>query len=174
MQRRLSLTIKPQYLNKCVEYHPSILRSKKRSYRIDLNLLVIDGQGGQLGSQIIRAIRARYNDINIVAVGTNATATTSMIKAGANQGATGENPVIVASRKADVIIGPVGIVIADSLLGEITPKMAVAIGQSNATKILVPINKCENLVAGVPNLTTTALIDDTLNKLQETISKKCL
>jgi hypothetical protein len=139
-----------------------------------LNLLVIDGQGGQLGSQIIRAIRTRYNDINIIAVGTNATATTSMIKAGANQGATGENPVIVASRKADVIIGPVGIVIADSLLGEITPKMAVAIGQSNATKILVPINKCENLVAGVPNLTTTALIDDTLNKLQETISKKCL
>jgi hypothetical protein len=135
---------------------------------------VIDGQGGQLGSQIIKAIRTRYNDINIVAVGTNATATTSMIKAGANQGATGENPVIVASRKADVIIGPVGIVIADSLLGEITPKMAVAIGQSNATKILVPINKCENLVAGVPNLTTTALIDDALNKLQETISKKCL
>lgn len=139
-----------------------------------MNLLVIDGQGGQLGSQIIRAIRARYNDINIIAVGTNATATTSMIKAGANQGATGENPVIVASRKADVIIGPVGIVIADSLLGEITPKMAVAIGQSNATKILVPINKCENLVAGVSNLTTTALIDDALNKLQETISKKCL
>ena len=139
-----------------------------------MNLLVIDGQGGQLGSQIIKAIRTRYNDISIFAVGTNATATTSMIKSGANQGATGENPVIVASRKADVIIGPVGIVIADSLLGEITPKMAVAIGQSNATKILVPINKCENLVAGVPNLTTTALIDDTLNKLQETISKKCL
>ena len=139
-----------------------------------MNLLVIDGQGGQLGSQIIKAIRTRYNDIDVIAVGTNATATTSMIKSGANQGATGENPVIVASRNADVIIGPVGIVIADALLGEITPKMAVAIGQSNATKILVPINKCENLVAGVPNLTTTALIDDALNKLQETISKKCL
>ena len=139
-----------------------------------MKLLVIDGQGGQLGSQIIKAIRNRYNDIHIIAVGTNATATASMIKAGANQGATGENPVIVASRKADVIIGPVGIVIADSLLGEITPKMAVAVGQSNATKILIPINKCENLVAGVPNLTTTALIDDTLNKLQEIISKKCL
>jgi hypothetical protein len=139
-----------------------------------MNLLVIDGQGGQLGSQIIKAIRNKYNDIYIMAVGTNATATASMIKAGANQGATGENPVIVASRKANVIIGPIGIVIADSLLGEITPKMAVAIGQSNATKILVPINKCENLVAGVPNLTTSALIDDTLNKLQEIISKKCL
>ena len=139
-----------------------------------MNLLVIDGQGGQLGSQIIKAIRNKYNDIYIMAVGTNATATASMIKAGANQGATGENPVIVASRKANVIIGPIGIVIADSLLGEITPKMAVAVGQSNATKILVPINKCENLVAGVPNLTTSALIDYTLNKLQEIISKKCL
>lgn len=139
-----------------------------------MNLLVIDGQGGQLGSQIIKAIRNKYNDIYIMAVGTNATATASMIKAGANQGATGENPVIVASRKANVIIGPIGIVIADSLLGEITPKMAVAVGQSNATKILVPINKCENLVAGVPNLTTSALIDDTLNKIQEIISKKCL
>ena len=129
---------------------------------------------GQRGYFLLRNVLLKNTDINIVAVGTNATATTSMIKAGANQGATGENPVIVASRKADVIIGPVGIVIADSLLGEITPKMAVAIGQSNATKILVPINKCENLVAGVPNLTTTALIDDALNKLQETISKKCL
>ena len=139
-----------------------------------MNLLVIDGQGGQLGSQIIKAVRNRYNDIHIISVGTNATATASMIKAGADQGATGENPVIVASRKADVIVGPVGIVIADALLGEITPKMAVAVGQSNAAKILIPINKCENLVAGVPNLTTTALIDDTLNKLQEIISKKCL
>lgn len=138
-----------------------------------MNLLVIDGQGGQLGSQVIKAIRNSYNNIHIIAVGTNATATASMIKAGANQGATGENPVIVASRKADIIIGPVGIVIADSLLGEITPEMAVAVGQSNATKILIPINKCENLVAGVPNLTTTALIDDTLNKLQEIIRIKC-
>ena len=139
-----------------------------------MNLLVIDGQGGQLGSQIIKAIRNKYNDMYIMAVGTNATATASMIKAGANQGATGENPVIVASRKADVIIGPIGIVIADALLGEITPKMAVSIGQSSATKILIPINKCENLVAGVQNLTTTALIEDTLKKLQEAIEQKCL
>lgn len=139
-----------------------------------MNILVIDGQGGQLGSQIIKAIRGRFSDTYIMAIGTNATATASMIKAGANQGATGENPVIVASRKADVIVGPIGIVIADSLLGEITPKMSVAIGQSNAVKILIPINKCENLVAGIPNLTTTALIDDTLNKLQDIISKKCL
>lgn len=139
-----------------------------------MNLLVIDGQGGQLGSQIIKAVRKLYGNMDILAVGTNATATASMIKAGADRGATGENPVLVAARKADVIIGPIGIVIADALLGEITPKMAVAIGQSNATRILIPINKCENLVAGVPNLTTTALIDDSLNKLQQIISKKSL
>ena len=138
-----------------------------------MNLLVIDGQGGQLGSQIIKALRNCYNDIHIIAVGTNAMATASMIKAGANQGATGENPVIVASRKADVIIGPVGVVIADSLLGEITPKMAVAVGQSNATKILIPINKCENLVAGVENLTLSTLIEDTLSKLDALMQNMC-
>lgn len=136
-----------------------------------MKILIIDGQGGQLGSQIIKAIRNKYSDMLIMAVGTNATATASMMKAGANQGATGENPVLVASRKADVIIGPIGIVIADALLGEITPKIAVAIGQSNATKILIPVNKCENLVAGVQNLTTSALIEDTLKKLQEEIDK---
>ena len=136
-----------------------------------MKILVIDGQGGQLGSQIIKVIRSRYNEINITAVGTNATATASMLKAGANQGATGANPVIVASRKADVIIGPIGIVIADSLLGEITPEMAVAIGQSNASRILIPINKCENFVAGVQNITTTALIEDVLNKLQDIMAK---
>ena len=86
--------------------------------------------------------------------------------------ATGENPVIVACRKADVIIGPIGIVIADSLFGEITPQMAVAVGQSNASRILIPVNKCENLVAGVPNLTVSALIEDTLLKLQTIIDKK--
>ena len=138
-----------------------------------MKILVIDGQGGQLGSQIIKAIRNKFNDLYIMAIGTNSTATASMLKSGANQGATGENPVIVASRKADIIIGPIGIVIADALLGEITPKMAVSIAQSNATRILIPINKCENLVAGVQNLTTTALIDDTLSKLQEIIDKKC-
>ena len=86
--------------------------------------------------------------------------------------ATGENPVIVACRKADVIIGPIGIVIADSLFGEITPQMAVAVGQSNASRILIPVNKCENLVAGVPNLTVSALIEDTLSKLQTIFDEK--
>lgn len=130
-----------------------------------MNLLVIDGQGGQLGSQIIKAILNKYSDITITAVGTNSIATATMLKAGAKNAATGENPVVVACRKADVIIGPIGIVIADALSGEITPKMATAVSQSNATRILIPINKCENLIAGVPNLSTTALIEDALAKL---------
>ena len=136
-----------------------------------MNILVIDGQGGQLGCQIIKSINAKYPEADIMAVGTNAVATAAMIKSGAKKAATGENPIIVACRKADVIIGPVGIVIADSLFGEITPQMSVVIGQSNATKILIPINKCENLVAGVPNLTVSALVEDALAKLQTIIDK---
>lgn len=136
-----------------------------------MNILVIDGQGGQLGSQIIKEISSAYPAADITAVGTNAVATAAMIKSGAKKAATGENPVIVACRKADVIIGPIGIVIADSLYGEITPAVSVSVGQSSATKILIPVNKCENLVAGVPNLTVSALIEDALAKLQMIIEK---
>ncbi len=136
-----------------------------------MNILIIDGQGGQLGSQIIKAVISRYPDADLTAVGTNAAATTAMVKAGAKKAATGENPIIVACRKADVIIGPIGIVVADALLGEITPKAAIAVGQSNAVRILIPINKCENLVAGVANLTLTALIEDALLKLDGIINK---
>ena len=136
-----------------------------------MNILIIDGQGGHLGSQIIKAVISRYPDADLTAIGTNAAATTAMVKAGAKKAATGENPVVVACRKADVIIGPIGIVIADSLYGEITPTMAVAVGQSNASKILIPVNKCENLVAGVPNLTVSSLIEDTLLKLQTILDK---
>jgi hypothetical protein len=135
-----------------------------------MNVLIIDGQGGQLGSQIIKAVISRYPDIDLTAVGTNAAATTSMVKAGAKKAATGENPIIVACRKADVIIGPIGIVIADALLGEITPDAAKAVGQSDAVRILIPINKCENLVAGVTNLTLTSLIEDALAKLDKIIN----
>ena len=135
-----------------------------------MNVLIIDGQGGQLGSQIIKAVISRYPDIDLTAVGTNAAATTAMVKAGAKKAATGENPIIVACRKADVIIGPIGIVIADALLGEITPDTAKAVGQSDAVRILIPINKCKNLVAGVTNLTLTSLIEDALAKLDKIIN----
>jgi len=135
-----------------------------------MNILIIDGQGGQLGAQLIKSITSNFTDITITAVGTNATATAAMIKAGAKQAATGENPAIVACRKADIIIGPIGIVIADSLYGEITPKMAVAVGQADATRILIPMNKCENIVEGVPDLTLSSLIDSVVKRLQKMLA----
>lgn len=134
-----------------------------------MNILIIDGQGGQMGAQLIKAIISRFSDVNITAVGTNATATASMIKAGAKQAATGENPVIVACRKADVIIGPIGIVIADSMHGEITPTMAVAVGQADATRILIPVNKCDNMIAGVNDVTMTITMEDVINKLEKLV-----
>ena len=137
-----------------------------------MNVTVIDGQGGQLGAQLVKEIISRFSDINLTAIGTNASATAAMLKAGAKNAATGENPVIVACRKADVIIGPIGIVVADSLLGEVTEKMSTAVGRADAVRILIPMNKCENLVAGVPNLTTAALITDAVSKLSAIINGK--
>ncbi len=131
-----------------------------------MNITVIDGQGGQLGAQLIKEITAQLRDITLTAIGTNAIATSAMLKAGAKNAATGENPTIVACRKADIIIGPIGIVIADSLLGEVTEKMALAIARADATRILIPMNKCENIVAGVPDLNMGALISDAINKLK--------
>lgn len=139
-----------------------------------MNITIIDGQGGQIGAQIVKEINARFNNVNITAIGTNAVATAAMIKAGAKNAATGENPVIVACRKADVIIGPIGIVIADSLLGEVTEKIATAVGRSDAVRILIPTNKCDNLVAGVPNLNTGVLINDAISKLHVIISEKTI
>ena len=138
---------------------------------MERQILVIDGQGGQLGSQIIKALLARFPGVGIMAVGTNAVATSSMMKAGASKGATGENPVIVACRKASVIIGPIGIVIADSLMGEVTPAMAAAVGQAEAVRILIPMNKCENMVAGVNNVPTAVLIQDAVEKAARCLEK---
>ncbi|MBR6312948.1 MAG: DUF3842 family protein [Oscillospiraceae bacterium] len=130
-----------------------------------MNILAIDGQGGQLGSQLIREIRAAYPQLELTAVGTNSAATASMLKAGAQRGATGENAVLVGCRRADVIVGPIGMVIADSLCGEVTPKMAVAIGQAEAVRILISLNQCENIVAGVPKLSMARLISDAVDRL---------
>ncbi|MBP3617839.1 MAG: DUF3842 family protein [Lachnospiraceae bacterium] len=132
-----------------------------------MNILVMDGQGGQLGAQLVKEIVSRFRDVEITAVGTNATATATMLKAGAKQAATGENPVIVACRKADVIIGPIGIVIADAMYGEITPKMAVAVGQADATRILIPMNRCENVIVGVDEVTVATMVEGVLKKLDK-------
>ena len=136
-----------------------------------MNILVIDAQGGGIGKQLVAAIKKNVENAYITAIGTNYLATSAMLKAGANQAATGENAIIVNSRKADVIVGPIGIVIADSLLGEITPAMAVAIGQSDAKRILIPLNHCNNVVVGVPDLNIGRLIQGVVEELNKTICK---
>ena len=117
-----------------------------------MKVLIIDGQGGGLGRQLVTAVKEKCPEAEVLAVGTNSTATGAMFRAGADQAATGENAVLVACRRADVIIGPIGIVIADSMLGEITPAMAAAVGQSPARRILLPVNQCDNLVVGAADL----------------------
>ena len=124
-----------------------------------MNLLVIDAQGGGIGKQVVAAVKKNFPAVRVTAVGTNSAAATAMLKAGADAAATGENAVIVGCRKADVIVGPIGIVIADSLYGEITPAMAAAVGQSAAKRILIPINHCDNYIVGVPDLAIGRLID---------------
>ncbi len=113
-----------------------------------MKIVVIDGQGGRIGSQLIEKIKPARPDAEIYAIGSNCIATAAMLKAGADHGATGENPVVVNCRDADLIVGPIGIVAANSLLGEITPRMARAVSESPAEKLLLPVNKCGITVVG--------------------------
>lgn len=131
-----------------------------------MNILVIDAQGGGIGKQLITAIKQNITNAKITAVGTNSAATAAMLKAGADYAATGENAVVVGCRKADIIVGPIGIVIADSLFGEITPRMAQAVGQSTARRILVPISHCDNIVVGVADLSISALVQGVVKAIQ--------
>lgn len=131
-----------------------------------MQIVVIDGQGGKMGCMIIEEIRRSAIACDITAVGTNVLATSAMLKAGADRGATGENPVIVNCREADVIIGPIGVMAADSLLGEVTPAMAVAVGQSRAVKLLLPVNQCRNIVVGTQQMTLSQLAAETVVQLR--------
>lgn len=133
------------------------------------NILIIDGQGGMLGKQLVEAVSKALPQAEITVVGTNTAATTCMLKGGASQGATGENAVIACARGADIIAGPIGIAIADSLLGEITPSMALAVGQSSAQKVLIPVNKCSNIVIGTGGKSMSELISEAVNTIIELI-----
>lgn len=125
-----------------------------------MNILVIDAQGGGIGRQLVSAVKKRFPGALVTAVGANSAATSAMLKAGADRAATGENAVIVGCRQAQVILGPIGIVIADALWGEITPKMALAVAQSPAKRVLIPVNHCDNLVVGVSDLNVSRLVEE--------------
>ena len=130
----------------------------------ETTILIVDAQGGGLGKQLISTLRKEISNLRILAVGTNTAATSAMLKAGADEAATGENSILVASRKADLIIGPIGMVIADAMLGEITPVIARAIAQSDAKRILIPFSNCDNYIAGVSDFSTGRLIQDAVKK----------
>lgn len=136
-----------------------------------MKIVIIDGQGGKMGSLLIEKIKASsiLSTAELIAIGTNSIATAAMLRAGADAGATGENPVIVNCKDADFIAGPIGILAADALLGEITPTMAVAVGQSAAQKILLPVNKCNHHIAGMQNLTLQDLIADAVIQMEKLV-----
>lgn len=130
-----------------------------------MKIIIIDGQGGRIGKSIVEQLKKVLPNQPLIAIGTNSTATSAMLKAGADLAATGENPVLVNSRDADIIIGPLGIVIANSLLGEITPAMAEAVGSSKALQILLPVNRCNHYVVGTEELTLTDAIRQVCQKV---------
>jgi len=121
---------------------------------------VIDGQGGGIGSAIIKKIKETFGErIEVIALGTNAIATAQMIKARANRGASGENSIVQTVQQVDVVIGPIGIIMAHAMLGEVTPAMAEAISRSPARKILLPLSQENIEIAGIENIPLPRLID---------------
>ncbi|MCI8885767.1 MAG: DUF3842 family protein [Dorea sp.] len=134
-----------------------------------MKILIIDAQGGGMGRQLVASVKKEFPQAEITAVGTNSIATSNMLKSGADHAATGENAVIVGCRKADVIIGPVGIAIADSMYGEITPVMAAAVGQSDAKKLLIPMNQCNNVIVGIKNVSMGSMVEAVIEQLKDVI-----
>ena len=129
-----------------------------------MRYLVIDGQGGRMGALLVKKLKEVYPGEEVVAIGTNSLATSAMLKAGADAGATGENPVVRNAPEAEVILGPVGILVTDAILGEVTEKMAVAVGRSRARKILLPVAACSVTVAGTANAPLAVLVDEAVRQ----------
>ena len=137
-----------------------------------VKIVIIDGQGGRMGSHLVDKIKQTGITSQVFAIGSNSIATAAMLRAGADFGATGENPVVVNSADADFILGPIGILSADSLLGEITPGMAVAVGRSHAHKILLPVNRCNCHVVGVVDSPLAVMIQQAVDVLTVLLAGK--
>lgn len=131
-----------------------------------MKITVIDGQGGRIGRTIIEQLKEKHGNLELYAIGTNSIATSAMLKAGADYGATGENAVMVNAADSDIIVGPIGIVFANALLGEITPAIATAIGVSKAYKILIPVNRCNHYVAGCTDAPMSEYIKLAISKIE--------
>ena len=140
-----------------------------------MRVMVIDGHGGGIGAAVIKALRqALGNDLDVLAVGANSIATSTMMKAGANRGATGENAIVCTSRTADVIVGPLAVLMADSMMGEITQTMAGAVSRSNAHKVLIPLTRERVTIVGVPEEPLPHLVDRAVTIIRELLKNRCL
>jgi hypothetical protein len=134
------------------------------------SIAVVDGQGGGIGSAMIKRLRETFaEEVEVIALGTNAMATGAMLKAGANKGASGENAIVQTVKKVDVIIGTTAIVLANSMMGELTPKMAEAIASSTATKCLIPLKMPEVEIIGTAKEPLPHLVDQLIKRIQEII-----
>lgn len=137
-----------------------------------MKIVVVDGQGGRLGKLLVEGIKTRLPQAQVYALGTNSIATATMLKAGADFGATGENPVIRGVMDADAVLGPVGIVVAHAILGEVTPAMAEAVGGCRARKFLVPMNSCGVVVAGVKDQPLSVYVSQAVEQMAEALEKE--
>jgi anti-anti-sigma regulatory factor len=149
---------------------PATLKQEKNSpvhrVRVDLmKVCVIDGMGGGIGNALIKKIKAAFQEeVEIIALGTNAIATAQMMKAGANKGASGENAVIVTVGNVDVIVGSISILLANSMMGEMTPGMAAAVASSPALKLILPLTQEAVEVIGVSPEPLPHLVDHLVEK----------
>ena len=135
-----------------------------------MKIIVIDGQGGGVGKALTESLKSRLPDQPILALGTNAMATAGMLKSGADMGATGESAIIYNCRDADIILGPMGIVLAYSMLGELSPAMAQAVGESKAVRILIPIGKCRTKIAGLGDITLASAVEAAVSEVVRLVS----
>ncbi|WIV12626.1 DUF3842 family protein [Proteiniborus sp. MB09-C3] len=137
-----------------------------------MKIAVIDGKGGGIGCQIVERLKSlKRDDIEIIVLGTNSQATANMLKAGGNDGATGENAIIWMSDKVDIIIGPMAIIAANAMMGEISPKMAEAVASSRAKKLLLPVSKCNFEIIGLEGYQLKQLFDELLKKVKTILEK---
>lgn len=140
-----------------------------------MKVAVIDGQGGGIGKVIVdKLIKAKHQSIEVIALGTNSIATTGMMKAGAHYGATGENAIRVTSNKVDVIVGSIAIIIADSLMGEITTSIATSVATCSAIKLLLPLNRCNVYIAGTISSNLNDLIDNAVDEILKIAESKSI
>lgn len=140
----------------------------------DLNpvIVVIDGQGGGIGKALVERVKRAYPEVSVRALGTNSAATSAMMKGGADDGATGENAIVFNVSRAEIIAGPIGIIMANGLLGEVTPKAALAVGDSSAVKILIPSQRCSLIVAGSSGQTTQYCIDSAVALIGDELKRR--